>query len=178
MLRILLLLNRLTRLCGQLVRWLALLMVAGTLLVVVLRYAIGLPSIILQESVLYAHSALFMLGAAYTWQQGGHVRVDVFYRNWPESRQRLADRLGIVLLVIPFCVFLLWVSWRYVGSSWAILERSPESGGLPLVFLLKSLILALPLLLLLQALAELGKTFIPQAREAADQHPDEETHYG
>ena len=182
MLRTIMLLNQLTRLSGHLVRWLALLMVAGTLLVVALRYITGIPiladipAVMLQEAVLYAHAALFMLGAAYTWQQGGHVRVDVFYRNWSPARRRLADRLGIVLLVMPFCVFLFWVSWRYVANSWAILERSPESGGLPLVFALKSMLLALPVLLLIQAVAELGKTFAPDAENGSV--ADKETHYG
>lgn len=178
MLRTVLFLDALTRHTGRAVRWLALLMLAGTLTVVVLRYAFGLPAIMVQESVLYAHAALFMLGAAYTWQQGGHVRVDVFSRNWPQSRRRWVERLGILLLLIPFALFLLWSGWSYVGNSWAIAEGSPDAGGLPFVYLLKTLLLLLPLLLLLQALAELGKTWLPQAQDRTDQHADEETHYG
>src|SRR5690606_13052031 len=92
-------LNRLTRLIGESVRWLSLLMVIFSCLVVVLRYSFSIPSIALQEAVMYLHASLFMLGAAYTWQQGGHVRVDVFYRNWSVQRQAWVDRLGIVLLV-------------------------------------------------------------------------------
>jgi len=153
--------DQITRLTGHCVRWLALLMVLATCAVVILRYAFDLPSIALQESVMYLHSALFMLGAAYTWQQGGHVRVDVFYRNWIGERQAWVERLGIVLLVVPVCVFLLWVSWEYVASAWAIREKSQEAAGLPFVYLLKSLILLLPVLLLLQAIAEFLKTFRP-----------------
>src|SRR5690606_2740490 len=171
-------LDAITRHTGRAVRWLALLMLAGTLTVVVLRYAFGLPAIMVQESVLYAHAALFMLGAAYTWQQGGHVRVDVFSRNWPQFRRLWAERLCILLLLIPFALFLLWSGWSYVGNSWAIAEGSADAGGLPFVYLLKTLLLLLPLLLLLQALAELGKTWLPQAQDRNDQHADEETHYG
>ncbi len=178
MLRTVLFLDAITRHTGRAVRWLALLMLAGTLTVVVLRYAFGLPAIMVQESVLYAHAALFMLGAAYTWQQGGHVRVDVFSRNWPQSRRLWAERLGILLLLIPFALFLLWSGWSYVGNSWSIAEGSPDAGGLPFVYLLKTLLLLLPLLLLLQAVAELGKTWLPQAQDCSDQHADEETHYG
>src|SRR5690606_11700218 len=134
MLRTVLFLDALTRHTGRVVRWLALLMLAGTLTVVVLRYAFGLPAIMVQESVLYAHAALFMLDAAYTWQQGGHVRVDVFSRNWPQPRRLWAERLGILLLLIPFALFLLWSGWSYDGNSWAIAEGSPDAGGLPFVY--------------------------------------------
>ena len=78
------LIDRFTQLTGQTVRWLSLFMVLATCSVVALRYLFDLPSIALQESVMYLHAAVFMLGAAYTWQQGGHVRVDVFYRSWPD----------------------------------------------------------------------------------------------
>ena len=148
-------------LIGRGVRWLTLLMVVLTCAVVFMRYGLSLPSIQLQEASLYLHAALFMLGASYTWQQGGHVRVDLFYRDMNANTQRWVNRLGILLLLVPFCVFLLWVSWRYVGNSWAISERSAETGGLPIVYVLKTLILILPSLLLLQALAEFMRTFMP-----------------
>ncbi|WP_430460597.1 TRAP transporter small permease subunit [Thalassolituus sp. LLYu03] len=171
------LINRFTRLCGHAIRWLALFMVLISCAVVILRYSFDMPSIALQEAVMYLHASLFMLGSAYTWQQGGHVRVDVFYRNWSPARQALVDRLGILLLLVPFCLFMLWISWEYVATAWAIGEKSPESGGLPLVFLLKTLILALPALMLVQAVAELGNTFTHH-KDPEDLHADQETHYG
>ncbi len=171
------LLNLFTRRSGQAVRWLSLLMVVASCLVVILRYSFDMPSIALQESVMYLHASLFMLGAAYTWQQGGHVRVDVFYRNWPAKRQALVDRAGILLLVIPTCLFMLWVSWDYVVSAWAIGEKSQESGGLPFVYLLKTLILVMPILMLIQALAEFGNTFTG-GKDAEDKHSEQEAHYG
>ena len=61
------------------VRWLALFMVLMQFTIVVGRYAFGLNSIALQESVLYMHATLFMLGAGYTLLVDKHVRVDVFY---------------------------------------------------------------------------------------------------
>ena len=152
-------LESLTRLTGQAVSWLSLLMVLATCAVVVLRYVFSMPSVALQESVMYLHASLFMLGAAYTWQQGGHVRVDIFYQNFSVQQQLWIERLGIVLLVMPFCFFLLWVSWTYVGNAWAIGEKSQEASGLPFVYLLKTLILLLPATLLLQALAELLRSF-------------------
>lgn len=157
--RVIQLLDQITRVTGQTVRWLSLLMVLASCGVVALRYLFDTPSIALQESVTYLHASLFMLGAAYTWQQGGHVSVDVFYRGWSDQRRQWVNRFGILILVIPTCVFLLWVSWEYVANAWAIHERSQEASGLPYIYLLKSLILALPITILLQAIAELLRTF-------------------
>lgn len=140
---------------GRAVSWATVLMVLLTLLVVVLRYAFNLGWIALQESVTYLHAALFMLGAAFTLKREGHVRVDIFYQRWSTRAQALIDLLGGLLLLLPTCAFIAWSGWDYVMASWAIHEGSREAGGLPGVYLLKTLILAMPLLLGLQGLASI-----------------------
>lgn len=138
---------------GRAVSWASVLMVLLTVLVVVLRYAFNLGWIWLQETVTYLHAGLFMLGAAYTLKREGHVRVDIFYQRWWPRGQALIDVLGGVLLLLPTCAFIFWSGWDYVMASWAIHEGSREAGGLPGVFLLKTLILVMPLLLALQGVA-------------------------
>ncbi|MBY5921434.1 TRAP transporter small permease subunit [Ferrimonas balearica] len=141
----------------------ALLMLAMLLLataVVVLRYGLETGSIALQETVLYLHGALFTLGAGFTLKHNGHVRVDIFYRNWSVRRRAWVDLLGTLLLLLPFMGFIAWQSWRYVMASWAGLEASPEAGGLALVYLQKSLIMAMVATLVLQALAEIAKAVV------------------
>lgn len=155
---------------GKTLRWLALLIVLLVCAVVIRRYFFGSPSVWLQEAALYLHATLFMAGIAYTWQQDGHVRVDVFSKGWSKERNRRLEQLGILFLLIPFCLFLLWGSWHYVEQSWAIAERSEETGGLPLVYLLKTLLLILPILMLLQAVAELGKSFYPEQLQKEKPH--------
>lgn len=162
MLNLLRVADRFTLLTGKALCWLSLLLVILVCAVVVLRYFLAVPTVLLQEVALYLHATLFMAGIAYCWQQGGHVRVDVFSKHWSHAKVRKMERLGIVFLLLPFCVFLLWGSWDYVGISWAIGERSEETGGLPFVYLLKSLLLIMPIQMLIQALAELGKTFYPE----------------
>ena len=159
------LLDSFTLLTGRALRWLTLFMVILTCAVVFMRYFLGMPSIMLQESVLYLHATVFMAGMAYTWQQDGHVRVDVFSKRFSPTLKKRVEQLGIVLFVVPICVFLLWMSWRYVLNSWAIGEHSAETGGLPLLYLLKSLLLVMPILLLIQAVAELAKTLMPTTRD-------------
>jgi TRAP-type mannitol/chloroaromatic compound transport system permease small subunit len=120
-------------------------------LVVILRYAFDYSSIAMQETVMYLHASLFMFGAAYTWQQQGHVRVDVLYHKWPTAIQQRIDLFGTLFLLLPTCLFLIYISWDYVLMAWANGEKSHEAGGLPFVYLLKTLIVVLPTLLLVQA---------------------------
>lgn len=144
-------LRRFVEISGQAVAWLTLAMVLLTFGIVVMRYGFNLGWIWLQEIVIYLHVAVFTIAAAWTLQQDGHVRVDIFYNNTTARKRAMINLLGTLLFLIPFCVFVLIISWPYVTNSWQLLETSREAGGLPLVFLLKSLILVLPVLLLSQA---------------------------
>lgn len=138
---------------GKACRWFSLAMVIVTCLVVILRYVFDYSSIAMQETVMYLHASLFMLGAAYTWQQQGHVRVDVLFHRWPKHIQQRIDLIGTLFLLLPTCLFLLYISWDYVMIAWANGEKSHEAGGLPLVYLLKTLIIILPILLIIQAIS-------------------------
>ena len=139
---------------GNAAAWLALGLVLMTFAVVMLRYLFQLGWIAMQESILYLHAALFLLGAAYTLKRDGHVRVDIFYRGFTAKRKALIDLLGSLLLLLPVCSFLLWVSWDYVTTAWSIYEGSQEAGGLPYVYLLKTLIPVAVLLLILQGISQ------------------------
>lgn len=142
--------QRFSEITGRAVAWLTLAMVVITFLVVVLRYGFDLGSIALQESVTYIHALVFMGAAAYTLRHDAHVRVDIFYRGLSRSGRAWVDLLGTLLLLWPMTGFILWSSVGYVAASWSVLEESPEAGGLPLVFLLKSLIPLLAVTLFLQ----------------------------
>ena len=137
---------------GVLVAWLSLAMVLVTFVVVVLRYVFDTGSIALQESVTYMYAILFMLGVAYTLQQDGHVRVDILYQGFSRPGQAWVNLLGTLFLLVPVSVFLLVSSWGYVADAWAVHEGSREAGGLQGVWLLKTLLLIMPVLMLLQGL--------------------------
>jgi len=136
---------------GRTVSWLTLLMTLLTFSVVLLRYGFNLGWIWMQESVTYLHALIFMVAVAWTFQVDDHVRVDIFYRDRSPRYRSLVNLVGTLLFLVPFSVFLLLIAWDYVAASWASHEGSREAGGLPLVWLLKSLILVLPTLLLLQS---------------------------
>jgi len=146
--------DRLTTGIGRAVAWLALAVVLLQFALVVARYLFGLGSIWATETVIYAHATLFMLAAAWTLRAGGHVRVDVFYAEaTPRTRAKI-DLAGSGLLLLPFSAVLIWLSVPYAARSWAILERSQETSGLPLVYLLKTLIPLFALLMALQGVAQ------------------------
>ena len=146
--------DRLTGAVGRAVAWLALAMVLVQFAVVIMRYGLGLGSIWLQESILYAHAALFLLAAAWTLAGDGHARIDIFYADASPRGKALVDLCGALLLLLPFMAVLAWYAWPYVARSWAILERSQEVSGLPFVFLLKSLLLLFALTMALQGIAQ------------------------
>jgi len=146
--------DRFTELTGLVVRWLGLFVMLITVMVVVLRYGFNMGWIAMQESVLYLHTTVFMLAMGYTLKHDGHVRVDVFYREFSARNKAWVDLLGTLLLLMPVCVFIGWVSFDYVASSWELREGSREAGGLPGVFLVKTLILGMVGTLLLQGVSE------------------------
>jgi TRAP-type mannitol/chloroaromatic compound transport system permease small subunit len=146
--------DRLTTLIGRAVARLALVIVLLQFTLVVARYLFGLGSIWLTETVIYAHATLFMLAAAWTLRAGGHVRVDVFYAEAAPRTKAKIDLLGALLLLLPFALVLVWLSVPYAARSWAVLERSQEASGLPLVFALKTLIPLFAGLMALQGVAQ------------------------
>lgn len=153
-------LDRLSTVIGRGVSWLTLLMVLVTFVVVVMRYVFDAGYIWVQESVIWMHAVVFMLGAAYTLHDEEHVRVDVFYRNMSPRRRAWVDLIGVVVFLLPLCAFLAWNSWDFVVQSWRIGESSREPGGLPYPFLplLKSALLLMPLTVSLQGLSLLLKS--------------------
>lgn len=130
-------------------------MVLVTFVVVVLRYVFDAGFIWLQESVVWMHAFVFMMGASYTLQQDEHVRVDIFYREMSPTRRAWVDLFGVALFLLPLCGFLAWKGFDFAIVSWKIQEASRESGGLPypLLPLLKTLLVIMPITVALQGAA-------------------------
>lgn len=142
---------------AKLISWFTLLMVITMLLIVILRYGFDIGWIAMQESVMYLHAAVFLLGCAHTLRSNEHVRVDVFYRRFSPDKQAKVDILGGLLFLMPVNLFIFFVSYDYVALSWRIMEDSQEAGGIPAVFILKSLILLFAGTMILQGVAEILK---------------------
>ena len=153
MLRLADLIDALNARIGAAVAWGALALVLLQFAVVLARYVFGLGSVWVQEVLVYLYASLIMLAAADALRRGAHVRVDIWHRGASTRAKIMDDVAGTILFLWPLAAVILWQGLPYVAKSVAILEGSPETAGLPLVWLLKLEILAFALLLALQGLA-------------------------
>lgn len=125
---------------------LAVIVFLGQLSMVLMRYLLGFGFLEIQDAVNYAFASLVALSVAVSFEADKHVRVDVFRQRLTEAVNRRIDWLGDVALALPVFVIMLWMAYPLVRSSWAIFEGSPETGGLPGLFLVKTCLLILPAL--------------------------------
>jgi TRAP-type mannitol/chloroaromatic compound transport system permease small subunit len=147
--------DRFTDGLGEVLAWLLLTMAGLTAAVVLLRYGFGIGSIAMQEAVTYLHGTVFMLGVSYALRTGAHVRVDIFYRNLSARQTAWINSLGGIVFLLPLCAVILGLTWNYAAEAWRIRETSPEPGGIPAVFLLKSLLPLMAVMLALQGCADI-----------------------
>lgn len=145
---------------GRVVAWFALAMVLVEFTFVLMSFVFGLGSLVMQESVVYLHGTMFMLGAGYTLLHDGHVRVDVFYRGAEARTRAKVDLAGSLLFLLPVCVLIFAYSWPYVAQSWAVREGSMETSGIQGVFLLKTVVLVFCVLLAMQGLSQAAKAWL------------------
>ncbi len=153
--------DRLNDRIGSAIQWLALVTVVIGAFNAIARYAgqyigVSLSSNAYLDLQWYLFSLIFLMGAAYGLNHDFHVRVDVLYSRLGRRARAWIDLIGSVLFLVPFAAVMLWVSWGPVVRSWAILETSPDPGGLPR-YPIKTVILVSFFLLLLQAISQIVK---------------------
>ena len=167
---------------GTVVAWFTLGMVLVQFILVVMRYVFSAQDFLLlstlwwQEAIVYLHGSLIMAAAGYTFLHNGHVRVDIFYREASPKVQDWTDLIGSLIFLLPVCYLIAWSAWPNVSLSWANLEGSTETSGIPAKFLLKSTVLVLALLLALQGISTAIKAALRLlGHEVDDPHRDEES---
>lgn len=145
---------------GRGTAWLMLALVLVAFTVVVLRYVFALGWVWMQESFVWLHGTVFMLGAGYTLLHNGHVRVDIFYRSASQRFKAWVDIFGTLFLLTPMTLVVLYYSEGFVMRSWGRLEGSSEAGGLPGLFLLKTILPIFCILIFLQGLSLLCRSIL------------------
>jgi len=133
---------------GTVLGWITLLMVLLSFFTVLSRNLFNVVFIPIQELAIYCHAFALMLGMVYAWHHDKHVRVDVFYSGFTEAKKRRINFWGTLLLMLPMMGFIIWSCFDYVINAWLRLEGSQETGGLPLMFVFKTLLLLMPLSLI------------------------------
>lgn len=160
--------EQITRRIGTAIAWLTAALALATALIVLLRLLFQWGSIGAQESLTYMHALVIMLASAYTLAEDSHVRVDILYRRLDPVRKAWINSIGTCLFLLPFTAFMFFISLEYVLAAWKIRESSADAGGLPAVFILKSLILCNAALLFIQGLADLARHLGTLTRKGAN----------
>ena len=145
------------KLFGKLFALLIPLLLMLMITVVVSRYFFGVGRTDLQELALYVHGLIFLGCAGWAYLEDEHVRVDIIYRNASNNYKRKIDTLGIIFFLFPLIILIGYFSINFVSNSWMVQEASTEPGGLPFVYLQKTIILLLPIVLFFAAIEKLIK---------------------
>ena len=160
--------DKINEFVGKNISWFIILMVVVQLAIVMSRYIYGIGFLKLQELLIYLHGSLFTLAAGYTLLKDEHVRVDLIYREASQKYKSLINIFGSLIFLIPFCVLTFSTSLPYVKRSWKILEGSPETSGLNAVFILKTVLIIFPILLLLQSFSIIIRSSVSLIRKEND----------
>lgn len=142
---------------GRIASYLAILMMLSQAFSVVARYVFSYGNVAIQETVVYGHALMFLLGAAVVLQSNQHVRVDVFFSIYSDGTRKFVNLVGLGLFVLPVMVMITWTSWPYVARAWSSMEGSRQSGGIPAIFLLKTAILVFSVSIASQAAVLVAK---------------------
>ena len=145
---------------GHIVGWLTTSMVLIVFYDTVMRYAFNKGNVALQELEWHLFAVVFLIGAAYTLKEGGHVRVDILFINFSKKTKAWVDLFGTLVFLIPFSIMIIYATQKFIGNSWAVREVSPDPGGLPMRYILKAMIPAGFFLLIIQGLSEAGKCLL------------------
>ena len=153
-------LNIINKYAGYLCAFIVVLMVINVFLVVILRYLFGISFIWMQETYVWMHAYIFMIGAGFTYLNDDHVRIDIIYRNSSKLYKSIVDLVGNIFLLLPF-LYLIWsYSFPFVYKSWQMNEVSREAGGLTMIYLLKLAILIFAFLLFIQVVSKTINNFL------------------
>lgn len=127
---------------------------------VVLRYLFNFSQIWIIEVETYFYAIIFLLGSGYAFRHDRHVRVDVFYNKWSGRKKAWLDLIGGLFLLLPWTVVLMIVSFDYFSISFSQGEGSPQPGGLPALYVLKSFLFLGFLFLALQGISSILKSIL------------------
>ena len=145
--------DRSNEVVGLGVSWVSLLLVLVVFVDVVMRYLFKMSFVFTQELEWQLFAFIFLIGAGYTLLHDGHVRVDIIYQRLGVKGRAWINLIGVIFFLIPGCWLVISTSWKFVGTSFSMMEGSPDPGGIPYRFIVKGFMTAGYVLLLLQGLS-------------------------
>ncbi len=154
--------DRLSEWSGKVVSYLVVLMMVTLLYEIVVRTALGDPTLWGYETAGMLFGAYCVIAGAYTHRYDGHVRMDVIYGAWGTRTKAIADTITSFLTLL-FLASFLWLSIKNSLESWRVLEYSGSAWGPP-VYPLKTIITIGVFLLLLQGIVNFIRNLLTAAR--------------
>ena len=145
---------------GKLTSWVTLAIVLVVFMDVVMRYAFNMSFVFTQELEWHLFAFIFLIGAGYTLFKDGHVRVDIIYQNLSDKGKAWVNLLGVIFFLIPGTFMIIETSGFFAYKSFMVLEGSPDPGGIPYRFIIKSCIPVGISLVLLQGISMGIKSFL------------------
>lgn len=124
------LIDKFTTRIGKLTMWLILattLVSAGNAIV---RKVFNSSSNSLLEIQWYLFAGVFLLGAGYGFLKNSHVRIDFVSSRLSARARNWIDVIGIVVILFPFCLLTIALSWPLFTQALATGEMSQNVGGL------------------------------------------------
>ncbi len=152
-------LDRVIRAVGEWSSWIWTILMLLIVVQVLQRYVFGFGSIQMEELQWHLFAVGFMLGLGLTELRERHVRIDVVAEAMPMRLRLWIEIAGIVVFLLPFCVFVIWWSIPYVQESWVASEVSAAPGGLPYRYLLKGVITVAFVLLAMAGVSRLSRVW-------------------
>jgi len=158
--------DRVNGFIGRAVSWFVPLLALITVYDVLMRYIFRATSIKFMDAETNLYILNFMLAAGWTLLNDGHVRVDLLYARLGQKKKAWINVFGSFGFCIPFCVLVIWTAWPFVLDSWHVMEGSPDPGGLPGVYLIKTAIPVTFFLVAMQAISQAIKNlFVIMGKE-------------
>jgi TRAP-type mannitol/chloroaromatic compound transport system permease small subunit len=151
--KIIFVIENITLKVGRKISWLILFMTLTAFSVALLRYFFNIGFVWMQESYIWMHGLVFLLGSAYTLLDDKHVRVDIFYRTFSERYKAYVNIFFSIFFIFPFIFIVSKYSIPYILKSWISLEQSREAGGLQFLYLYKTSIILFCFFLFIQTIA-------------------------
>lgn len=152
-------LEQINEFAGKLFSWATSLLVWLICVDVLMRYIFNYTLIWIIELESYFFAVIFLMASGYAFKYDKHVRVDLFYSSYSEKGKAWTNFLGGIFFLLPWTLISCYVCFNYFLKSYHIGESSAQPGGLPALYILKFILFAGFVLLLIQALASILKSW-------------------
>jgi TRAP-type mannitol/chloroaromatic compound transport system permease small subunit len=159
LIRLVRIVDKFTDSTGTWIAWLNMPLVLAVAYEVIARYFFHAPTIWSFDVTYMLYGTIFMLGCAYALHKGAHIRTDFFYDKWSVKTKGIIDSISYIVFFFPAIFVLFIVSWNEGWYAYSIGETSEQTPWRPILWPFKMVVPLACLLLLIQGISELIKSF-------------------